>query len=149
MDLSKLLLFKEGKTTPIQVEGFEWHDSFIATTHDFIEKLETGGQPRLDDYSLLPKENLTMTQYFDQYIFTASRWNICLETALAETHGVPVRRIDVRGLATKPIWDYSEYKAWTWASYEKASLQIEQWEQEEESGSVPIANSCQQEPAWK
>ena len=48
LDLPALMLFKDGKTTPIPVEGVEWHDSFIATTHDFIDKLKTGGQPRLD-----------------------------------------------------------------------------------------------------
>ncbi len=48
VDLPELMLFKDGKTTPVPVEGVEWHDSFIATTHDFIEKLKTGGQPRLD-----------------------------------------------------------------------------------------------------
>jgi predicted dehydrogenase len=48
VDLPELMLFKDGQTSPIPVEGVEWHDSFIATTHDFIEKLKTGGQPRLD-----------------------------------------------------------------------------------------------------
>jgi predicted dehydrogenase len=48
VDLPELMLFKDGKTTPIPVEGVEWHDSFIATTQDFIEKLKSGGQPRLD-----------------------------------------------------------------------------------------------------
>jgi predicted dehydrogenase len=48
VDLPELMLFKDGKTTPVPVEGVEWHDSFIATTQDFIEKLKTGGQPRLD-----------------------------------------------------------------------------------------------------
>jgi len=48
VDLPALMLFKDGKTTPIPVEGVEWPDSFIATTQDFIEKLKTGGQPRLD-----------------------------------------------------------------------------------------------------
>ena len=48
LDLPELMLFKDGKTTPIPVEGVEWHDSFIATTHDFIDKLKTGGQPRLN-----------------------------------------------------------------------------------------------------
>jgi predicted dehydrogenase len=48
VDLPELMLFKDGKTTPIQVEGVEWHDSFIATTVDFIEKLKCNGQPRLD-----------------------------------------------------------------------------------------------------
>ena len=48
VDLPPLMLFKDGKTSPVPVEGVEWHDSFIATTQDFIEKLKTGGQPRLD-----------------------------------------------------------------------------------------------------
>jgi predicted dehydrogenase len=48
VDLPELMLFKDGKTTRVPVEGVEWQDSFIATTHDFIEKLKTGGQPRLD-----------------------------------------------------------------------------------------------------
>jgi predicted dehydrogenase len=48
VDLPELMLFKDGKTTPVPVEGVEWHDSFIATTRDFIDKLKTGGQPRLD-----------------------------------------------------------------------------------------------------
>src|SRR5512139_4318837 len=48
VDLPELMLFKDGKTTAVPIEGVEWHDSFIATTHDFIEKLKAGGQPRLD-----------------------------------------------------------------------------------------------------
>jgi predicted dehydrogenase len=48
VDLPELMLFKDGKTTPIPVEGVEWHDSFIAATQDMIEKLKTGGQPGLD-----------------------------------------------------------------------------------------------------
>ena len=48
VNLPELMLFKDGKTTAIPVEGVEWHDSFIATTHDFIDKLKIGGQPRLD-----------------------------------------------------------------------------------------------------
>ena len=48
IDLPELMLFKDGKTTSIPVEGVEWHDSFIAATQDCIEKLKAGGQPRLD-----------------------------------------------------------------------------------------------------
>ncbi len=48
VDLPELMLFKDGKTTPIPVEGVEWQDSFSAATRDFIEKLKNGGQPRLD-----------------------------------------------------------------------------------------------------
>jgi predicted dehydrogenase len=48
IDLPELMLFKDGKTTSIPVEGVEWHDSFIAATQDCIEKLKVGSQPRLD-----------------------------------------------------------------------------------------------------
>lgn len=48
VDLPALVLFKNGKTTPVPVEGVEWHDSFIATTNEFIEALKSGRQPMLD-----------------------------------------------------------------------------------------------------
>ena len=48
VDLPELMLFKDGKTTPIPVEGVEWHDSFIAATQDCIDKLKAGKQPQLD-----------------------------------------------------------------------------------------------------
>jgi len=48
IDLPELMLFKDGKTTPIPVDGVEWHDGFIAATQDCIEKLKAGEQPRLD-----------------------------------------------------------------------------------------------------
>lgn len=48
IDLPELMLFKDGKTTPIPVEGVEWHDSFIAATQDLFDQLKVGGQPRLD-----------------------------------------------------------------------------------------------------
>jgi predicted dehydrogenase len=48
IDLPELMLFKDGKTTPVPLEGVEWHDSFIAATQDCIEKLKTSAQPRLD-----------------------------------------------------------------------------------------------------
>jgi predicted dehydrogenase len=48
VDLPALMLFKDGKTTPIPLDGVEWHDSFIAATRDCIEKLNAGEQPRLD-----------------------------------------------------------------------------------------------------
>jgi predicted dehydrogenase len=48
VELPELMLFKDGKTTAIPVEGVEWHDSFIAATRDGIEKLKSGDQPQLD-----------------------------------------------------------------------------------------------------
>ncbi|RPI80212.1 MAG: gfo/Idh/MocA family oxidoreductase [Chloroflexi bacterium] len=48
IDLPELMLFRDGKTTSIPVDGVEWHDSFIAATQHMIDVLHNGGQPRLD-----------------------------------------------------------------------------------------------------
>jgi predicted dehydrogenase len=48
VDLPPLMLFRDGKTTPISVERYEWHDSFIDCTQHLIGVLQRGGQPRLD-----------------------------------------------------------------------------------------------------
>jgi predicted dehydrogenase len=48
VDLPPLMLFKDGKTTAVPVQGVEWHDSFAAATVDLIERLRDGGQPRLN-----------------------------------------------------------------------------------------------------
>jgi predicted dehydrogenase len=48
VDLPELMLFKDGRTTPIPIEGVEWPDSFVAATRALIERLRHGGQARLD-----------------------------------------------------------------------------------------------------
>ncbi|MBN1139391.1 MAG: Gfo/Idh/MocA family oxidoreductase [Anaerolineae bacterium] len=48
VDLPELILFRDGQTTAIPVEGVEWHDSFIACTQHLIDVLTQGGQPVLD-----------------------------------------------------------------------------------------------------
>jgi predicted dehydrogenase len=48
VDLPELMLYKDGKTTPIPVERVEWHDSFIDCTRHLIEVLKSGGPPVLD-----------------------------------------------------------------------------------------------------
>jgi predicted dehydrogenase len=48
VDLPPLMLFRDGKTTAIPVERFEWHDSFIDCTRHLIDVLQTGGAPVLD-----------------------------------------------------------------------------------------------------
>jgi predicted dehydrogenase len=48
IDLPPLMLFRDGKTTAIEVERFEWHDSFIDCTRHLIDVLRDGGQPVLD-----------------------------------------------------------------------------------------------------
>jgi len=48
VDLPPLMLFRDGKTTAIPVDRFEWHDSFIDCTRHLIGVLTRGGQPVLD-----------------------------------------------------------------------------------------------------
>jgi predicted dehydrogenase len=48
VDLPELMIFRDGKTTAIPVEGIEWHDSFIACTRHLIGALKTGAPPVLD-----------------------------------------------------------------------------------------------------
>jgi predicted dehydrogenase len=48
VDLPPLMLFRDGITTEIPVERFEWHDSFIDCTHHLIDVLHSGGEPVLD-----------------------------------------------------------------------------------------------------
>ena len=48
VDLPPLMIFRDGRTTPVPVERVEWHDSFIDCTHHLIDVLTTGGQPVLD-----------------------------------------------------------------------------------------------------
>jgi len=48
VDLPELMLFKNGETTVIPVEGVEWHESFIAATGDCIDKIKVDAQPKLD-----------------------------------------------------------------------------------------------------
>jgi predicted dehydrogenase len=48
IDLPPLMLFKDGKTTAIPVERYEWHDSFIDCTQHLVRILREGGEPVLD-----------------------------------------------------------------------------------------------------
>lgn len=48
LDLPPLLLFKDGRTTAVPVERYEWHDSFIDCTRHLLDVMAHGGQPRLD-----------------------------------------------------------------------------------------------------
>lgn len=86
----------------------------------------------LDDPNLIPKENLTLPQYFQKALFAASRRHVQLETQIAEMQGVPVRRIDFQGLAKTPMWDFSDYRRLRQAGYEKAQKVLAEWNQEKQ-----------------
>jgi len=41
-------MFRDGRTTPIEVERVEWHGSFVACTRHLIDALRDRGPPVLD-----------------------------------------------------------------------------------------------------
>ncbi len=47
-DLPRLVMFRNGKTTEIPIDRYEWHDSFIACTRHLIDVLRDDGEPILD-----------------------------------------------------------------------------------------------------
>jgi len=81
----------------------------------------------LDDPTLIPKENLTLPQYFQKYLSAASRRHFQLEMQIAEIRGIPVRRIEFQGLAKTPMWDFSDYRRLRQAGYEKTKKMIAEW----------------------
>jgi len=48
VDLPPLMLFRDGKTQPVPVERYEWHDSFIDCTQHLFGVLKGEGDPVLD-----------------------------------------------------------------------------------------------------
>jgi predicted dehydrogenase len=48
IDLPPLMMFRDGRTTEIPVNRFEWHHSFIDCTRHLIDALRNDGQPVLD-----------------------------------------------------------------------------------------------------
>jgi hypothetical protein len=48
VDLPPLMLFRDGETSTIHIDRYEWHDSFIDCTRHLIDVLNQGGQPVLD-----------------------------------------------------------------------------------------------------
>ncbi len=81
----------------------------------------------LDDPTMIPKENLSISQYCETYFFAASRRHIQLEMQIAEMRGIPVHHIYFHGLAKTPMWDFSDYPALRQAGYEKTRHIITEW----------------------
>lgn len=84
----------------------------------------------LNDTSRFPKDSPALLQYFEKLLFSASCRHIQLETQIAEMQGVPVRRIDFKGLVKTPMWDFSDYRALRQAGYERAKKVIAEWSDE-------------------
>jgi NTE family protein len=74
-----------------------------------------------------PEVNLTVLQYMGEFLHAITQRTAFLETSLAESQGIPVRRIEFGGMAGDPIWDFSNYRALIQAGYEQTVRQIGEW----------------------
>jgi len=48
VDLPEVMVFKDGKTTPVPVDRVDWSCGFIDCTRHLIDVLREGGEPVLD-----------------------------------------------------------------------------------------------------
>jgi NTE family protein len=116
---------------PLQKNGRTIMDGGLVSNLPIEPALQMGATEiialDLNDPTLIPKENLSLPQYFQKLLFAASRRHIQLETRIAEMQGVSVRCIDFQGLAKTPMWDFSDYQRLRQAGYEKAKMMIAEW----------------------
>jgi NTE family protein len=82
----------------------------------------------LDDPPSEFADNLSIMHYIGKYMVAIQSRFACLETALAEARGVPVRRVAFHGLAKDHIWDFSRCRELIPAGYERTKQQIAEWD---------------------
>lgn len=120
--------------TPIEKDGQSMIDGGALCNLPIEPALQMGATEiialDLDDATVLPRKNLSFGQYFTKYIYAVSRRHVYLEIALAEAKAVPVRCITFQGMATTPIWDFSNYEKMIKVGYEKARVKITEWGKE-------------------
>ena len=136
---------------PLMKDGQMIVDGGALTTLPIEPALQMGATEiialDLDDNALIPKVNLTLLQYFEQYFYAASRRHIRLETEIARMQGIPVHHIDFRGLSTKPIWDFSDYKALIEAGYNKTQHVISEWNRKAQTNPALLRPEHERLPA--
>jgi NTE family protein len=132
---------------PLQVDGRMIMDGGIVSPLPIEPALRMGATEiialDLVDPTIIPKENPTIPQLFQQYLFMANQRQIELETQIAKMQGVQVRRIDFKGLVRTTMWNFSDYRRLRQAGYEKAKSTISEWNAESPSVSVLLDPAVQ------
>lgn len=81
----------------------------------------------LNDPASLIGNTRGFNQYLWKLVFAVTQRQICLETALAETRGVPVHFLHLRSSPPVPLWDFSTYRDLIGIGYKIASQEIAGW----------------------
>lgn len=81
----------------------------------------------LNDPAFLSGNQRGINRYVEKLIYAVTQRQICLETALAEARGVPVRTLQLRSAPPVPMWDFSSYKQLIQTGYDIARRQVPTW----------------------
>jgi len=98
----------------------------------------------LDDSFPGMSDTLPILQYMRKYLYAVRRRQVYLETALAVAKGVPVRCVEFRGLAKKPIWDFTGYQDLIRAGYEQTAGKIAEWARMDEAELVSLRSRTEE-----
>lgn len=79
----------------------------------------------LEDPDSFPGGDNLLVNFIGKLVFAVQRRAIFLETALAESRGVAVHRLELRSPAATAVWDFSDYEGLIRGGYEQARAWIE------------------------
>lgn len=78
----------------------------------------------LEDPDSFPGGDNPLINLVGKLVFAVQRRAVYLETALAESRGVPVHRIELRSPAATAVWDFSDYPGLIRSGYEQTRAWI-------------------------
>ena len=78
-----------------------------------------------------PAQSEGLDRYLNRFLYTISQRQACLEAALAEARGVPVRDLHLRSNPPVRLWEFGACRALFQIGYEIAAREIETWASED------------------
>ncbi len=99
----------------------------------------------LDDPRPALREHPPVYRFLNRLIFAVTQRQKRLETALAEAHGVSIRRIELRGPEPVPLWDFGNYRDLIQTGFEIGCSQIAEWAKcGQEQATAPGTQACKE-----
>lgn len=82
----------------------------------------------LNDPSAASGNGYGLNQFFGKYLYSIMQRQMCLETALSEAQGVPVRYMLLTSTPSVPLWDFGHTQELIEIGYEIATGKLAEWE---------------------